>query len=80
MHVAVVTAPRLQPQFPETLETKLLVDAVLQPVFCLVILAAICLNWHFCEFFCGLRAGCDCKRALVDRAKAKLVSKQLKTK
>ena len=63
---------------PTTLFFKLLIEAVLQPAYAFLILAAISLPWSRKGLSCGLRGLCDAKRALADRLSAKMHSKRLK--
>jgi hypothetical protein len=63
--------------FPTTLFFKMLVEAVLQPAYAFLILAAISLPWHTLGLSCGVRFLCDAKRALVDHVYAKKHAKKL---
>ena len=65
--------------FPNSLFSKLFVEAVVPPVLAVAVLAAVSLPWHFSSFSCGLRAACDAKRALVDKLNARRKGKRLVT-
>jgi hypothetical protein len=64
--------------FPTSLASKLLVEAVGQPIYALLILAAMSAPWYLCGFSCGLRVLCDARRHLSDRTTAKMQAKRLK--
>jgi hypothetical protein len=65
---------------PMTLFFKLLVEAVLQPAYAFLILAAIAVSWRTAGLSCGLRALCDAKRAASDRLSGKMQAKRLKVR
>jgi hypothetical protein len=66
--------------FPTTLAFKLLIEAVVQPVYAFCILAAVCIPWHFAEFSCGFQGACNARRAVSDMVAAKLAGKRLRVK
>ena len=55
-------------------------EAVLQPAYAFLILAALSLPWHKYGLSCGIRALCDAKNAASDRLSARMQSKRLKVR